>query len=352
MSQDEISAYSHIVQVTPTGFQITITHVGTQGPAGGGVPTGGSTGQVLAKASNDNLDTVWVTPNPGDMQKAVYDTDNDGKVNAASVADTVPWSGVTDKPSTYTPSAHKSSHATGGGDALSPSDIGAAAASHDHSGMYAPLGHTHNDLYYTESEVDARFNTSTGHDHDGTDSKKITWTNIDGKPSTYTPATHDNAAHSAYYITASSVNFANLNANGSVGTGDLQVAIGNHNHDSVYATIGHDHSGIYAPASHTHDGRYYTTLEVDARFNTITGHDHDGTDSKKIEWANIEGKPSTYAPSTHGNAAHSEAYITASSVSFATLNANGSVGTGASQVAVGNHTHEVDILSLTLATGY
>ena len=147
MSQNEIFAYSHIVQVTPTGFQITITHVGTQGPAGAGVPTGGSTGQVLAKASNDNLDTVWVTPNPGDMQKAVYDTDNDGKVNAASVADSVPWSGVT------------------------------------------------------------------------------------GKPSTYAPSTHGNAAHSEAYITASSVSFATLNANGSVGTGASQVAVGNHTHE-------------------------------------------------------------------------------------------------------------------------
>lgn len=48
----------------------------------------------------------------GDMTKAVYDTNNDGKVNAANTADTattassVPWSGITDKPSTFTPSAH------------------------------------------------------------------------------------------------------------------------------------------------------------------------------------------------------------------------------------------------------
>jgi len=34
---------------------------GPQGPAGEGVPTGGTTGQVLAKASNANYDTVWAT---------------------------------------------------------------------------------------------------------------------------------------------------------------------------------------------------------------------------------------------------------------------------------------------------
>jgi len=38
---------------------------GPQGPAGEGVPTGGTTGQVLAKASGDNYDTEWVTPSSG-----------------------------------------------------------------------------------------------------------------------------------------------------------------------------------------------------------------------------------------------------------------------------------------------
>ena len=34
----------------------------------------------------------------GDMSKAVYDTDDDGKVNSAEIADSVPWAGVTGAP--------------------------------------------------------------------------------------------------------------------------------------------------------------------------------------------------------------------------------------------------------------
>lgn len=42
-------------------------------------------------------------PGVGDMQKATYDTTNNGIVDAA---ESVPWTGVTGKPSTFTPSAH------------------------------------------------------------------------------------------------------------------------------------------------------------------------------------------------------------------------------------------------------
>lgn len=56
---------------------------GSTGSAGQGVPTGGSTNQVLAKASNTNFDTAWVDAGIGDMTKAVYDMDNDGVVDDA-----------------------------------------------------------------------------------------------------------------------------------------------------------------------------------------------------------------------------------------------------------------------------
>lgn len=42
----------------------------------------------------------------GDMLISVYDSNDDGKVDAADSADAVPWTGVTGKPSTFAPSAH------------------------------------------------------------------------------------------------------------------------------------------------------------------------------------------------------------------------------------------------------
>lgn len=45
----------------------------------------------------------------GDMAKSTYDTDNDGKVDAAEVADVAPWAGITGKPTSFTPSSHSHS---------------------------------------------------------------------------------------------------------------------------------------------------------------------------------------------------------------------------------------------------
>ncbi len=55
---------------------------GSQGPVGEGVPTGGLTGQVLAKSSNNNYETEWLPQN----QIAAGSAVNDG--NGNNIADT------------------------------------------------------------------------------------------------------------------------------------------------------------------------------------------------------------------------------------------------------------------------
>lgn len=46
------------------------------------------------------------TQSAGDMLKSIYDTNNNGKIDYAQAADSVPWSGVDGKPSVFPPAAH------------------------------------------------------------------------------------------------------------------------------------------------------------------------------------------------------------------------------------------------------
>lgn len=87
----------------------------------------------------------------GDMLKATYDTNNDGKVDSASAADSVPWSGVSGKPATFSPSAH--AHAI--------ADVTGLQASLDGkqpSGSYAPSVHAHavSDVTGLQSALDGK----------------------------------------------------------------------------------------------------------------------------------------------------------------------------------------------------
>ncbi|MDD3663340.1 MAG: hypothetical protein PHT84_05765 [Candidatus Pacebacteria bacterium] len=75
--------------------------------------------EIPSPTAEDFSDVVWVKyigddgTGVGDMVKSVYDANDDGKVNSADeadhadAADAVPWSGVTGKPSTFTPAAHE-----------------------------------------------------------------------------------------------------------------------------------------------------------------------------------------------------------------------------------------------------
>jgi len=67
--------------------------------------------ECYVEAINGDLNNIYIDfvksmrgtelqPGTGDMLKAVYDIDNDGKVECADVADSVPWDGITNKPTT------------------------------------------------------------------------------------------------------------------------------------------------------------------------------------------------------------------------------------------------------------
>jgi hypothetical protein len=56
-----------------------------------------------------------------------------GPKGDTGAAGTTTWSGITEKPTDFTPATHASTHATGGSDALTPADIGASATGHTHS---------------------------------------------------------------------------------------------------------------------------------------------------------------------------------------------------------------------------
>jgi hypothetical protein len=62
-------------------------------------------------------------PGSGDMLKAVYDTNNNGVVDSC---DSLVYSKLTGVPSSFTPSAHATTHITGGSDVIAPASSSAA----------------------------------------------------------------------------------------------------------------------------------------------------------------------------------------------------------------------------------
>ena len=224
------------------------------------------------------------------------------------ISHTHTWAQISDRPSTMAnPHAltislnGKAQTAYTGSAAVSfnitPASIGAqvagsyATASHNHSGVYAPVSHSHTIgqigalAGYTKAGSVSAITTSdtilsafgklekaldgkqaagsyasSSHNHDSVYSKlghAHAWGEITGKPSTFTPSTHNQASSTITAMTG----YSKPSSTSAIGTGDslntaigkLEKALDGKQASGSYAAANHNHSGVYAPVSHNHN---------------------------------------------------------------------------------------------------
>lgn len=168
--------------------------------------------------------------------------------------------------------------------------------------------------YCQAYDVIAALSTTTGHAHDGADSKTIAYSALTSVPTSFAPATHTHASAAA-------------------GVGG-QIA---------YSAL----TGVpssFAPSTHTHaDGSTGGTVA----YSVITGkpstfapsahassHTNGGSDEVSIDWTQItSGKPTTFAPVDH---THASAGAQAGTIAYSVL--TGKPSTFAPSAHAADHT--------------
>ena len=173
----------------------------------------------------------------------------------AGMASSVPWSGVTGKPSSYTPSAH-----------------------------------THDNRYYTESEIDSKLSTKSpliGSTSLSKLSSNVTFgdggafsiTQNDGSwwQRLRTNDNNDKTQKRLIYEESqgnsgsSYTELFSVDGNGNIYAGGTLLSKNGHIHDDRYYTESEMNTKLAGKSdtTHTHDNRYYTESEIDSKVNTI-----------------------------------------------------------------------------------
>ena len=204
------------------------------------------------------------------------------EVYTAGSASSVPWSGVTGKPSSYTPSAH-----THDDRYYTESEINTKLAGK------SDTSHTHDDRYYTESEINSKVNTinsSIGTKADKThthDDRYYTESEIDSKLSTKSPLIGSTSLSKlsddvtfggggAFSITQNNGSWWQRLRTVDESDKTLKRLIyeeSQGNSGSSYTELfsvdgnGNAYAGgtLLSKNGHTHDDRYYTESEIDSK---------------------------------------------------------------------------------------
>jgi hypothetical protein len=217
---------------------------------------------------------------------------------------------------------------------------------HNHDADYSTLGHAHGTEDITDFETDVSgfvtYGVLDANSDVGIGSDQVA-SGSHAHNADYSPLGH---AHITGDITAFEtdvsgfVTYETLDANSDVGTSAGQVAIGDHDHAGVYSPVGHPHATTDITDFETDVSGLVTYEVLDANSDVGTGagqlaigdHNHDGS----------------YSALGH---AHGTEDITdfgtdvSGFVTYESLDGNSDVGTGATQVAQGDHSHTFDGLS-------
>ena len=204
----------------------------------------------------------------------------------SGMASSVPWSGVTGKPSSYTPSTH-----THDDRYYTESEINSKVNTINSSiDTKADKTHTHDDRYYTESEIDSKLSTKSpliGSTSLSKLSSNVTFgdggafsiTQNDGSwwQRLRTNDNNDKTQKRLIYEESqgnsgsSYTELFSVDGNGNIYAGGTLLSKNGHTHDDRYYTESEMNTKLAGKSdtTHTHDNRYYTESEIDSKVNTI-----------------------------------------------------------------------------------